>query len=110
LPEGTPEFLQRNLPLVRNLPNRHPVLFRLDGGNDAVDTIRAFVETKDGTPFSSLRGIRALNPSSIGMNWRKRLVLKRMIIPERTCTPERSPEQYHGELKSDMGAEWLPSG
>jgi len=49
--KGTPEFLRRNLSLIRNLPNRHPVLFRLDGGNDAVDTIRAFVETKDGTPF-----------------------------------------------------------
>lgn len=48
---GTREFLRRNLSLIRNLPDTHPLLFRLDGGNDAIDTIKAFVEAEDSTPF-----------------------------------------------------------
>jgi len=48
---GTPEFLRRNLSLIRNLPDTHPLLFRLDGGNDAIDTIKAILGTEDSTPF-----------------------------------------------------------
>ena len=41
--KGTPEFLVRNLQMVKELGLSHPVLFRLDSGNDAIDTIKKLV-------------------------------------------------------------------
>jgi len=37
--KGTPDFLKHNLQIIAQLPLSHPVLFRLDGGNDSIDTI-----------------------------------------------------------------------
>ncbi|MDA3951764.1 MAG: IS1380 family transposase [Spirochaeta sp.] len=36
---GTPAYLERTIGLLRQLPITTPVLFRLDGGNDAKDTL-----------------------------------------------------------------------
>ena len=36
---GTPAYLERTMGLLRRLPITTPVLFRLDGGNDAKDTL-----------------------------------------------------------------------
>jgi len=36
---GTPAYLKRTIGLLRQLPVTTPVLFRLDGGNDAKDTL-----------------------------------------------------------------------
>ncbi len=41
--KGTPEFLERNLAMIKELGLSHPVLFRLDSGNDAIDTIEKLV-------------------------------------------------------------------
>lgn len=41
--KGTPEFLARNLKMIKELGLSNPVLFRLDSGNDAVDTIKKLV-------------------------------------------------------------------
>lgn len=41
--KGTPDFLARNLQMIKKLELSHPVLFRLDSGNDAVDTIKKLV-------------------------------------------------------------------
>jgi len=41
--KGTPEFLARNLQMIKELGLSHPVLFRLDSGNDAIDTIKKLV-------------------------------------------------------------------
>lgn len=41
--KGTPEFLERNLAMIKELGLFHPVLFRLDSGNDAIDTIKKLV-------------------------------------------------------------------
>jgi len=41
--KGTPEFLRENLATIEKLELPHPVLFRLDSGNDAVDSIRPLV-------------------------------------------------------------------
>ena len=41
--KGTPEFLERNLAMIKELGLSHPVLFQLDSGNDAIDTIKKLV-------------------------------------------------------------------
>jgi len=41
--KGTPEYLKRNIDTLEKLSLKHPVLFRLDGGNDAIDTIRPLI-------------------------------------------------------------------
>lgn len=57
--KGTPEFLGRNLSLIKNLPIAHPLLFRMDGGNDAVDTIKALIKTEGTAPsFIIKRNLR----------------------------------------------------
>jgi len=45
--KGTPAFLKQNLAVLGQLPLEHPVLFRLDSGNDAIETINALLERKD---------------------------------------------------------------
>jgi hypothetical protein len=37
--KGTPAYLERTIGVLRQLPITTPVLFRLDGGNDATDTL-----------------------------------------------------------------------
>lgn len=170
--KGTPEFLRRNLSLIKNLPNTHPLLFRLDGGNDAVDTIKALADAEAPTPFFIIK--RNLRRESV-LYWyelAQSLGVKRTVYPgkdvytgsvtkshphatadmpvfdivfqvtvrtidrdgTRLLVPDvevetwwtnmvESPEvvialyhdhgtseQYHSELKSDMGVERLPSG
>jgi hypothetical protein len=58
--KGTPDFLARNLLYLKRLPLNHPVLFRLDGGNDAYDTIKPLV--KSGHFFIIKRNLRRDNP------------------------------------------------
>ncbi len=41
--KGTPEYLKRNIDTLGKFQLRHPLLFRLDGGNDAIDTIRPLI-------------------------------------------------------------------
>jgi hypothetical protein len=43
--KNTPAFLERNLELIRQLNLKHPVLFRLDSGNDSADTIKVLAES-----------------------------------------------------------------
>ena len=43
--KGTPEFLKQTLAMVQELPTEHPVLLRLDGGNDSKDTMKVVAES-----------------------------------------------------------------
>ncbi len=169
----TPDFLRRNLSVIASLPNAaHPLLFRLDGGNDAIDTIKTFVEQAGASPFFIIK--RNLRRESVAYwhDMAQTLGQKRQDRPgkdvytgvitkhhpqadqdmpafdivfqvtERTIdaqgnrllvrdleietwwtnmyeSPEAvialyhdhgTSEQYHSELKSDMGVERLPSG
>lgn len=170
--KGTPEFLRRNLKQIKKLPIPHPLLFRMDGGNDAIETIKALSKTEDTSPFFIIK--RNLRRESLLYWYELALTLgeKRTYRPgkdvytgvvtkghphadidmpefdivfqvtERTIdrggncllvsdievetwwtnmyeTPESvialyhdhgTSEQFHSELKSDMGVERLPSG
>lgn len=44
---GTPAYLERTIDLLKRLPITTPVLFRLDGGNDAKDTLETLSGHKD---------------------------------------------------------------
>jgi hypothetical protein len=44
---GTPAYLERTIGLLGQLPITTPVLFRLDGGNDATDTLEVLSEHED---------------------------------------------------------------
>lgn len=43
--KGTPAFLKHTLELIKSLCLKDPVLFRLDGGNDAKDTLEVLVNS-----------------------------------------------------------------
>jgi len=45
--KGTPAFLKQNLDVLGQLSLKQPILFRLDSGNDAVETIKALLARKD---------------------------------------------------------------
>jgi len=42
--KGTKEFLERNITIIEKLQLSHPVLYRLDGGNDSIGTILPLIE------------------------------------------------------------------
>jgi hypothetical protein len=167
--KDTPAFLKHNLETIKQLNLKHPVLFRLDGGNDSIDTIQPLVES--GQFFLIKRNMRRENPlwladmaKSIGQRSdprRGKIVWTGVLtkahpkapagfpdldlvfqVTERTIDrdgnaflfPEieveswwtnlyepaddiirlyhdhGTSEQFHSELKSDMGVERLPSG
>jgi hypothetical protein len=167
--KDTPAFLKHNLETIAGLKLKHPVLFRLDGGNDSFDTIQPLAES--GHFFLIKRNMRRENPlwladiaRAIGqrsdprpgkIQWTGVLTKGHPKAPqgfpdldlvfqvtERTCDhdgnaflfPEieveswwtnlyeqatdiiqlyhdhGTSEQFHSELKSDMGVERLPSG
>jgi hypothetical protein len=167
--KDTPAFLKHNLEIIKGLNPKHPILFRLDGGNDSFDTIQPLVES--GHFFLIKRNIRRENPlglvdmaKAIGQRsdprpgkivWTGVLTKAHPKAPagfpdldlvfqvtERTIDrdgnaflfpeieveswwtnlfeePEDiirlyhdhgTSEQFHSELKSDMGVERLPSG
>jgi hypothetical protein len=43
--KDTPEYLERNLQKLKALSFTHPLLFRLDSGNDAFDTLKILMES-----------------------------------------------------------------
>lgn len=167
--KNTPEYLVRNMEIINKLHLEHPVLFRLDGGNDAASTIKVLAGS--GHFFLIKRNIRKESRESwldtakaegevISNNNRRTVytgihtgrtpasdetlpemdivfkVIERyvdkdgtkLLFPEIEVetfwtnlfeTPEEvielyhahgTSEQFHSELKSDMGIERLPSG
>ena len=54
--KDTPEYLAGNMEIINKLHLEHPVLFRLDGGNDAASTIKVLSES--GHFFLIKRNIR----------------------------------------------------
>lgn len=167
--KDTPEYLSRNVKIIEKLHLDTPVLFRLDGGNDAADTIRVLAE--GGHFFLIKRNLRkesreywldtakaegtitcnndrktvytgihtGCTPASdetlpqmdIVFQITERYIDKdgtTLLFPEIEVetfwtnlfeTPENvielyhahgTSEQFHSELKSDMGIERLPSG
>lgn len=56
----TPEYLCRNIRTLKKLTTKAPYLFRLDGGNDATETLR--VLHKSGHFFLIKRNLRRENP------------------------------------------------
>jgi len=167
--KGTPLFLQRNLSIIEQLSISHPVLFRMDGGNDAIATIKAVL--KPGRFFLIKRNIRRERPEEwleLAQLYGKKQVIRpgktvytgtvtrshpkadadmpefdivfqvtertegrdgqSLLVPEidvetwwtnlyesaEDCITlyhdHGTSEQYHSELKSDMGVERLPSG
>ncbi len=54
--KDTPEYLSRNMEIINKLHLEHPVLFRLDSGNDAASTIKVLSE--NGHFFLIKRNIR----------------------------------------------------
>jgi len=166
--KNTPEYLTRNMEIISNLHLEHPVLFRLDGGNDAASTIKVLSES--GHFFLIKRNIRkesreslldtakaegevisnnnrrtvytgihtgrtpasdeTLSQMDIVFKVTERYVAKdgtKLLFPEIEIetfwtnlfeSPEEvielyhahgTSEQFHSELKSDMGIERLPS-
>lgn len=167
--KNTPEYLLKNMEIINKLHLEHPVLFRLDGGNDAASTIKVLSES--GHFFLIKRNIRkesreswldtakaegemistnnrrtvytgihtgrtpaskeTLSEMDIVFKVTERFVAKdgtKLLFPEIEVetfwtnlfeTPEDvielyhahgTSEQFHSELKSDMGIERLPSG
>ncbi len=167
--KDTPEYLARNVEILKKLHLDHPVLFRLDGGNDTASTIKVLVDS--GHFFLIRRNIRKESRESwfdtakaegevISNNDRrtvytgihtgrtpasdKTLSEMDIIFKVTECyeakdgtkllfseievetfwtnlfeSPEEvielyhahgTSEQFHSELKSDMGIERLPSG
>ena len=167
--KNTPEYLSHNIEIINSLNLNHPVLFRLDSGNDAASTIRVLSES--GHFFLIKRNLRkescdywldvakaegkiishnerrtvytgvhtgrtpasdnTLNPMDIVFKVTERYVDKsgtELLFPKievetfwtNLCEdPEEvielyhdhgTSEQFHSELKSDMGVERLPSG
>jgi hypothetical protein len=167
--KDTPAFMARNLEAIARLKPQHPVVFRLDGGNDSFDTIKPLVVS--GHFFVIKRNMRRDKPQwwvdmaqSIGertdprpgkTQWTGVLTKTHpkadedfadldvvFQVTERTADydgtkllfPEvevetwwtnlfeepgavinlyhdhGTSEQFHSELKSDMGVERLPSG
>lgn len=167
--KDTPAFMVRNLEALTRLKPKHPVLFRLDGGNDSFDTIKPLVES--GHFFLIKRNMRRDKPQwwmdlaqSIGertdprpgkTQWTGVLTKAHpkaredfpdldvvFQVTERTTDHDGTiflfpqievetywtnlyeepldviklyhdhgtSEQFHSELKSDMGVERLPSG
>ena len=167
--KDTPEYLLKNMEIINKLHLEHPVLFRLDGGNDAASTIKVLSES--GHFFLIKRNIRkesreswldtakaegevssnndrrtvytgihtgrtpasdeTLSEMDIVFKVTERYVDKdgtKLLFPEIEVetfwtnlfeTPEEvielyhahgTSEQFHSELKSDMGIERLPSG
>jgi hypothetical protein len=43
--KGTPDFLRGNIQTIEELNPEYPVLFRLDGGNDSIDTLKPLMES-----------------------------------------------------------------
>ncbi len=167
--KGTPEFLKRNLLILENLSLKHPLLFRLDSGNDAVDTIRPLLgkdrfflikrnprreRREDWLELAQTLGVQRLvrpgkttytgtitksHPKAdadmpefdIVFQITERTIDRDgnfLLVPEieietwwtnlfesaEDCIAlyhdHGTSEQYHSELKSDMGVERLPSG
>lgn len=170
--KGTPAFLRRNLSTIRALRPAHPVLFRLDGGHDALDTIQVLLEAKEGNTFFILKrnlrresteywrevaqtlGEKRIDPTGTvvytGTLTRAHPLAEPGMpeldivfqVTERTIDRQGNPllvaelevetwwtnlyeraeaiielyhahgtsEQFHSELKYDMGVERLPSG
>lgn len=165
----TPEYLLKNMEIINKLNLEHPVLFRLDGGNDAASTIKVLSESEhfflikrnirkesreawldtakaEGEVISSnnrrtvYTGVhtgrtpasdKTLSEMDIVFKVTERYVDKqgtKLLLPEIEVetfwtnlyeTPEDvielyhahgTSEQFHSELKSDMGIERLPSG
>ena len=57
--KGTPEFLKRNAKLLSKLNLKHPVLHRLDAGNDSADTLEEL--RSSGNYFLIKRNLRREN-------------------------------------------------
>ena len=167
--KNTPEYLARNIEKLQKLHLYNPVLFRLDGGNDAADTIRVlaggdhyflikrnlrkesreyWLDTAQAegqitcnndrkTVYTGIHTGRTpasdetLPEMDIVFRITERYVDKddtKLLFPEIEVetfwtnlfeTPENvielyhahgTSEQFHSELKSDMGIERLPSG
>lgn len=58
--KGTPEFLERNFQLLKKLDLDHPVLVRMDAGNDSADTLEVLRES--GHAFVVKRNLRKEDP------------------------------------------------
>jgi len=170
--KGTPDFLRRNISLIKKLPIAHPLLFRMDGGNDAIDTIQALVKPTGASPFFIIkRNLRRESPTywhdlALTLGEKRNIRQGKDVytgvvtrshpqadadmpdfdivfqVTERTIDRDGNPllvsdievetwwtnmyeapetvielyhahgtsEQFHSELKSDMGVERLPSG
>lgn len=168
--KGTPNYLKHNLAILEQLSLMHPVLFRLDSGNDALDTIKVLLGRNDSYLLikRNLRRERQEEWLEIAqtLGSRKEERPGKMVytgtitkshpkadadmpefdivfqVTERTldihgdkllvpqieietwwtnlfeCAEDcialyhdhGTSEQYHSELKSDMGVERLPSG
>jgi hypothetical protein len=167
--KGTPAFLAKMIPRLDTLDLGHPLLFRLDGGNDSWDTMqqlsgqhRFFIikhnlrrENREvwsanakvfgtaTTPFPGTTvwtgSITKQHPKAdadslmldIVFTFTERTIDKDgelLLVPETDLetwwtnvyeSPEAvialyhdhgTSEQYHSELKSDLGVERLPSG
>jgi len=167
--KDTPEYLLKNMKIINKLHLEYPVLFRLDGGNDAASTIKVLSESShfflikrnirkesreswldtakaEGEVISNnnrrtvYTGVhtgrtpasdKTLSEMDIVFKVTERYVAKdgtKLLLPEIEVetfwtnlyeTPEDvielyhahgTSEQFHSELKSDMGIERLPSG
>ena len=58
--KNTPDYLHRNIKSLKKLTATHPYLFRLDGGNDATETLRVLQES--GHFFLIKRNLRRESP------------------------------------------------
>ncbi len=88
--KGTPEFLQRNAKLLKKLKPKlkHPILQRLDAGNDSADTLK---ELRDGEEFFLVkRNLRRENK----VKW-----LSHAMSQGEAETPREGKEVYTGSVE-----------
>ena len=86
--KNTPAFLERNFELLKKLKLRHPVLVRMDAGNDSGDTVE--VLRKSGHFFLLKRNLRKDNP----VKWLSHAMSQG--VPE--C-PREGKEVYTGSIE-----------
>jgi Transposase DDE domain group 1 len=89
--KNTPQFLKRNLQLLKKLGTPHPVLLRMDGGNDSADNVE--ILRHSGHYFLIKRNLRRSDP----LRWLSH-ALSQQTEPQR---PRPGKEIYIGTLEHD---------
>lgn len=89
--KNTPQFLVRNFQLLKKLKPAHPVLVRMDAGNDSADTLA--VLRASGHFFLVKRNLRRADP----VRWLSHAISQQSAVE----SPREGKEIYSGTLEHD---------